>query len=141
MKIMRQIYRAIAVFLLTLSAGLPVKAAMQHQYAIVFLFQGTCVHCQTFAPKLKRFTEQYALPTYAFTLDGRSLPEYPVPIPATEEVVHTFLTPGDNVPATFLINVNSRKYVKVSFGDVSFAELEQSINGIMSDAAILEAME
>lgn len=130
--------------LITWLAFVPVsQASMNNQYAMVFFFRSDCAYCHAFAPKLKQFTEINGLSTYAFSLDGKSLAQYPVPIPATPEVSQMFF---DNprsitVPATFLINVNSRKFVRVSVGDVSYQQLEQSVNGIFNDASVLEAMQ
>ncbi|ENM5759976.1 type-F conjugative transfer system pilin assembly thiol-disulfide isomerase TrbB [Vibrio mimicus] len=113
------------------------------QYAMVFFFLSSCPDCHQFAPKLKQFTQINAMQTYAFSLDGQALSEYPVPIPATPEISQRFFDNPRNiiVPATFLINVNSGKYVRVSIGNVSYAELEQSVNGILNDQAIVEAMQ
>ncbi|WP_414930329.1 type-F conjugative transfer system pilin assembly thiol-disulfide isomerase TrbB [Vibrio mimicus] len=113
------------------------------QYAMVFFFRSDCPYCHRFAPKLERFTRVNALPTYAFTLDGKGLNTYPVPIPATPDISQRFFDNPRNitVPATFLINVNSGKYVRVSIGDVSYAELAQSVNGILNDPSVMETMQ
>ncbi|WP_425628595.1 type-F conjugative transfer system pilin assembly thiol-disulfide isomerase TrbB [Vibrio neptunius] len=132
-----------SVFILIWALTLPVYAAMQDQYALVFFYRSDCPYCHQFAPKFKAFTERKPLPTYVFSLDNRPLPDYPVPIPATPDIAQRFFENPRSitVPATFLINVNSRKFVKVSVGDVSYHELERSVQGILSDTALLEAMQ
>lgn len=117
-------------------------AAPNDQYAMVFFFRSDCPYCHQFAPTLKQFTQINGLHTYAFSLDGQALSDYPVPIPATPDISQMFFENPRNitVPATFLINVNSRKFVKVSIGNVSYAELQQSVDGILSDKEVLEAM-
>lgn len=131
------------VFLLLITVIFPVYAVRQDQYALVFFYRGDCPHCHNFAPKFKAFTEQHRLQTYVFSLDNQPLPDYPVPIPATPEISQSFFEDPRSitVPATFFINVSSRKFVKVSIGDVSYAELAHSVQVILSDRAVLEAIE
>ncbi|MEZ8862545.1 type-F conjugative transfer system pilin assembly thiol-disulfide isomerase TrbB [Vibrio sp. 10N.247.311.51] len=136
---MKYIFTFIALLLAPIQAA---HATMNNQYAMVFFFRSDCAYCHAFAPTLKQFTQANSLPTYAFTLDGKSMGQFPVPIPATPEVSQLFF---DNprsitVPATFLINVNTRKFVRVSVGNVSYQQLEHSVNGILSDSEVLEAM-
>ncbi|MFM2607287.1 type-F conjugative transfer system pilin assembly thiol-disulfide isomerase TrbB [Vibrio chagasii] len=121
----------------------PAYAAMQDHYAMVFFYRSDCPYCHKFAPKFKTFTQREQLQTYVFALDNKPIAQYPVPIPATPEISQLFFENPRNitVPATFLININSRKFVKVSIGDVTYEELEQSVKGILSDKAILEAMQ
>jgi type-F conjugative transfer system pilin assembly thiol-disulfide isomerase TrbB len=132
-----------SIFILVLTLTLPVHAAMQDQYAMVFFYRSDCPYCHQFAPKFKAFTESNQLPTYVFSLDNRPLPDYPVPIPATPNITQRFFENPRSitVPATFFINVNSRKFVKVSVGDVSYQELERSVQGILSDQALLATMQ
>ncbi|MGR5406502.1 type-F conjugative transfer system pilin assembly thiol-disulfide isomerase TrbB [Vibrio mediterranei] len=119
------------------------SAALNDQYAMVFFFRSDCPYCHQFAPTLKQFSQINGLQTYAFSLDGKALNEYPVPIPATPEISQMFFENPRSitVPATFLINVNSRKFVRVSIGNVSEQELTQSVNGIFNDPSVLEAMQ
>ncbi len=137
-------FKRTTLFFLLMVSNLPIStAAPNDQYAMVFFFRSDCAYCHQFAPKLKQFTEQNQMMTYAFSLDGQPIPQYPVPIPATPDISQTFFeNPRDiTVPATFLINVNSRKFVKVSIGDVSYSELANSVNGILNDALITTAMQ
>lgn len=130
-------------FLLFITTASSSYAAMQDQYAMVFFYRSDCPYCHQFAPKFKAFTQREQLQTYVFSLDNQPIAQYPVPIPATPEISQLFFENPRNitVPATFLINVNSRKFVKVSIGDVTYDELEQSVKGILSDRALLEAMQ
>nr|AKN37264.1 IncF plasmid conjugative transfer protein TrbB [Vibrio splendidus]AKN38548.1 IncF plasmid conjugative transfer protein TrbB [Vibrio splendidus]AKN38600.1 IncF plasmid conjugative transfer protein TrbB [Vibrio splendidus] len=128
--------------LFLLSPFATVQAAPNDDYAMVFFFRSDCPYCHRFAPKLKRVTHRQQLQTYAFSLDGQAVPHYPVPIPATPAVSQMFFDNPRNitVPATFLINVNSQKFVRVSIGDVSEVQLETSIRHILSDADTSEAI-
>ncbi|WP_394252853.1 type-F conjugative transfer system pilin assembly thiol-disulfide isomerase TrbB [Vibrio profundi] len=130
-------------FLLFITIASSSYAVMQDQYAMVFFYRSDCPYCHKFAPKFKAFTQQAQLQTYVFSLDNRPIAQYPVPIPATPEISQRFFENPRNitVPATFLLNVNSQKFVKVSVGDVTYDELEQSVKGILSDKALLEAMQ
>lgn len=117
--------------------------AMNGQYAMVYFFRSDCGYCLKFAPKFKAFAKQNNLFTYAFTLDGKGTPDYQSPIPSTPEIAQQFFTDPSNitVPATFLVNVNTRKYAKVSIGDVSSYQLQETFTNIMNDRKLLESLE
>jgi len=116
---------------------------MDGQYAMVFFFRSDCQYCHRFAPKLKAFSQQNNLYTYAFTLDGKAIRDYPAPIPSTPEIAEQFFENPRSitVPATFLINVNTRKYARVSIGDVSRYSLQETYDNIMNDKLILESLQ
>jgi len=116
---------------------------MENQYAMVFFFRSDCPWCHQFAPTLRRFTQNNNLFTYAFSLDGKGMPGYEVPMPATLDISALFFSHPQNVtvPATFLINVNTQKFVKVSIGAVSEAQLAQSVNNIFGDASVMAALQ
>ena len=115
---------------------------MNNEYAMVFFFRSDCPWCHKFAPNLKQFTEKNRLFTYAFSMDGQGMSGFEVPIPATREISEMFFSQPRSitVPATFLINVNSQKFVKVSIGAVSSNDLQTTFNNIMSDPETLEAL-
>ena len=117
--------------------------AMNGQYAMVYFFRSDCGYCRKFAPKFKAFAKQNNLFTYAFTLDGKGTPDYQSPIPSTPDIAQQFFSDPSNitVPATFLVNVNTRKYAKVSIGDVSSYQLQETFTSIMNDHKLLEALE
>ncbi|QFT13617.1 type-F conjugative transfer system pilin assembly thiol-disulfide isomerase TrbB [Vibrio sp. THAF190c] len=119
------------------------QAAPNDDYAMVFFFRSDCPYCHRFAPKLKSVTKRHQLGTYAFSLDGHSIPHYPVPIPATPEIGEMFFENPRSitVPATFLINVHSRKFVRLSIGDVSEEVLDRSVTRILSDPKTLEMLQ
>lgn len=116
---------------------------MKNQYAMVIFFESTCGYCHSFAPVFKEFTESVGIPVYDFTLDGKSIPTFPTPIPATEEIAKAFFENPRSVtvPATFFINVNSQKFVRVSIGNVSSQQLHDSYKRIMNDQEVLEALQ
>lgn len=133
--------RSLLLWLLVFTSS--VHATVPTHYALVFFYRSDCSYCHQFAPKFKALAHATHLPTYVFSLDNRPLPDYPVPIPATADISQRFF---DNprsitVPATFLINVNSRKFVKVSIGNVSYPALKASVDGLLSDPHVLDALE
>ena len=136
--------RTTLLLILMLSPFGSAYAMMQNSpYALVFFFRSDCPYCHSFSSTLKQFTDINRMQTYAFSLNGKALAEFPVPIPATPDISRLFFENPRSitVPATFLINVNTRKFVKVSIGDVSYDQLNQSVHGILNDPLILEAME
>ncbi|GLT20482.1 hypothetical protein GCM10007938_42670 [Vibrio zhanjiangensis] len=71
------------------------------------------------------------------------MPGYEVPITATPEIHRTFMTGAGSsqvVPATFLINVNSRKFARISSGLISQDVLYQSLSNALSDPDVQEAL-
>jgi type-F conjugative transfer system pilin assembly thiol-disulfide isomerase TrbB len=116
---------------------------MENQYAMVFFFRSTCSWCHQFAPTLTRFTQKNHLFTYAFSLDGIGMPGYEVPIPNTPEISQLFFNQPRSitVPATFLINVSTQKFVKVSIGAVSETDLQQTFDGLMHDPLVMASLQ
>ncbi|WP_139686155.1 type-F conjugative transfer system pilin assembly thiol-disulfide isomerase TrbB [Vibrio tasmaniensis] len=125
--------------LLTTSA----HAAMQNQYALVFFFESTCPYCHKAAPKITRLGERFQLPVYAFSVDEVGIAGFEVPIPVTPEIGQTFFPSNGKavMPATFLMNVNSRKFSRLSIGDVPESTLAQSIQQALSDPRVQEALQ
>ncbi|MEZ9187343.1 type-F conjugative transfer system pilin assembly thiol-disulfide isomerase TrbB, partial [Vibrio splendidus] len=63
--------------------------------------------------------------------------------PVTPEIGKTFF-PGQGktvMPATFLMNVNSRKFSRLSIGDVPESTLAQSIQNALNDPRVQEALQ
>ncbi|CDT82162.1 putative conjugative transfer protein TrbB [Vibrio coralliirubri] len=118
-------------------------AAMQNQYALVFFFESTCPYCHKTAPKITRLGEQFQLPVYAFSVDGPGIPGFEVPIPVTPEIGKTFFPAQRKtvMPATFLMNVNSRKFSRLSIGDVPESTLAQSLQHALNDPQVQEALQ
>ncbi|MCL1064302.1 type-F conjugative transfer system pilin assembly thiol-disulfide isomerase TrbB [Shewanella benthica] len=124
-------------------AGSAQSAANPHDYALVFFFRSDCPYCHQFAPKLLQLAAQTSTYTYAFSLDNKGIPGFEVPIPATPDIASTFF---DNprsvtVPASFLINVNTRKFVRLTVGDVSQAQLQQSYLNSLNDPLVIASMQ
>ncbi|MFB9214273.1 conjugal transfer protein TraF [Vibrio sinaloensis] len=136
--------RLLCTLFLFLSVSLhSAHAGMQNQYALVFFFDSTCNFCHRTAPKITLLGEQFQLPIYAFSVNGKGIPGFEVPIPVTPDIARTFFpqTAYPTLPATFLINVNSRKFARLSEGDVSLNQLSTSIQSALSDPRVLEALQ
>lgn len=111
-------------------------------YAFVFFFRSDCPYCHQFAPKLQQLSMQTGTFTYAFSLDNKGIAGFEVPIPSTPDIAATFF---DNprsvtVPATFLINVHTRKFVRLTVGDVTTAQLQQSYFESLNDPHVIASM-
>ncbi|MFY2508869.1 conjugal transfer protein TraF [Vibrio pectenicida] len=126
------------------NAAMNNEHTMSNEYAIVFLFQGSCRYCHQFSPSVMRVSQTLSLPVYGFSLDGGGVPGFEVPITATPEIRRTFMTgvgSSQVVPATFLINVNSRKFARISSGLVSDSVLSQGLSNAMNDPTVREALQ
>lgn len=112
-------------------------------YAIVFFFGGSCGYCHTFAPKLTRFASDSGLFVYPYSVDGGVLQQFPQPFMADEETILIFFPDisAARTPATFLLNVNNFKFVRLTEGNVSYAKLLESYNGVISDPEVMRALQ
>lgn len=119
------------------------QAVNPADYALVFFFRSDCPYCHQFAPKLQQLAAQTGTFTYAFSLDNKGIPGFEVPIPPTPDIASTFFENPRNitVPATFLINVNTRKFVRLSVGDVSAAQLQQSYQQSLNDPLVVASLQ
>lgn len=114
-----------------------------NDYALVFFFRSDCPYCHQFAPKLKQLAAQTGTYTYAFSLDNQGISGFEVPIPTTPDIASTFFENPRSVtvPASFLINVNTRKFVRLTVGDVTQAQLQQSYSNSLNDPQVIASMQ
>ncbi|WP_154723963.1 conjugal transfer protein TraF [Vibrio cyclitrophicus] len=130
--------------LLNVGHSVAMTPILSDKYAVVFFFRSDCGYCHRFAPKLKQLEATTGIPVYDFSLDARPIPDFPTPLPIDQEILARFFpaTQQDKrVPATFLMNVNSIKFVRMTVGDVSVAQLNESFSNIMNDDYVLQAIE
>lgn len=118
------------------------NAANPADYALVFFFRSDCPYCHQFAPKLQQLSIQTGTFTYAFSLDNKGIAGFEVPIPSTPDIAATFFENPRSVtvPATFLINVHTRKFVRLTVGDVTTAQLQQSYFESLNDPQVIASM-
>ncbi|HIF9533893.1 TPA: conjugal transfer protein TraF [Photobacterium damselae] len=102
------------------------KAPSTQPYGLAFIFSSHCPYCHKFAPTLVQFAKQTGLTVYPFSVDGAGLPQYPNPLTATQEIVQEFYHSTTNItyPALFLVNLNTRKHVTLSMGNVPLSALQ-----------------
>lgn len=114
------------------------------KYAVAFFFLSTCPECHEFSPKIRQLQALTGIPVYDFSIDGRPIPDFPRPMAVDQQIYGTFFPirqDANAVPATFLINVNTVKFVRMTIGDVTYEQLNQSFISILNDREILLAME
>ncbi|MDK9783749.1 conjugal transfer protein TraF [Vibrio sp. B172a] len=119
------------------------QTTMTGQYAIVFFHFSQCPECHKFTTAMKQFERTVGLPVYDFSFDGQPIPGYTAPMPTTPDITNAFFGDIKNAitPATFLINVNTGKYVRLSEGNVSYQALIGSYQTIRADRTIMETMQ
>jgi len=122
--------------------GTVITAANPNDHALVFFFRSDCPYCHQFAPKLAQLAAQTGTYTYAFSLDNHGIPGFEVPMPSTPDIASTFFANPRSVtvPASFLINVNTRKFVRLTVGDVTSAQLQQSYLQSLNDPQVIASM-
>lgn len=128
--------------LLALTSTSHAQTTMHGQYALVFFHFSQCPECHKFVPAMKKLEQTTTLPVYDFSFDGQPIPGYAAPIPTTPDITKAFFGDIKNAitPATFLINVNTGKYVRLSEGNVSYQALFSSYQRIRADGTTMESM-
>lgn len=113
---------------------LPQPTPRQAQYGLAFIFSSHCAYCHKFAPTLQTFAKQTQLPVYAFSVDGLGLPQYPRPLTATRDIIEAFYHTTHNLvfPSLFLVNLNNRKHVTLSIGNVPLSALNTTYQASMT---------
>ncbi len=123
-------------------AGHEVNTTRQHSdWGLVYIFSAHCSHCQRFSPLLAAVSSEYALPVYAYSVDGQGLPAYPTPLIADDTLLHVFY--GDQAvlyPATFFINVHSKRFVPLTRGALDATALRHTLHTILSNDGVKEAL-
>lgn len=104
------------------------------EYGLAFIFSASCPHCQKFAPTLEAFAATTGLYVYAFSVDGKGIHTYTQPLAATAEVMSDFFPSQESIiyPALFLVNLNTRKHVPLSLGNVPFNVLNETYKAAMT---------
>ncbi|MBF0206925.1 MAG: conjugal transfer protein TraF [Oligoflexia bacterium] len=93
-------------------------------YGLIFFFKGSCPHCHSFSPIIKKFGDEFNFSIVAVTLDGAILPEFASP-------KKNYLL-GEKlnlsvVPALYLVNPLTNMIAPISFGYTDWSTLSQKI--------------
>lgn len=89
-------------------------------YALVLFYESTCPHCQRFVPVVADVASKGNIKLYAFTLNGGTLPAVAKDsTPAAGDIINNFYqgAASHEVPAVFLVDVNTMAYLPVSVGE------------------------
>lgn len=129
--------------LLAITSTSYAQSTMEGQYALVLFHFSQCSECHRFAPTMKQLEQATQLPVYDFSFDGQPIPGYSTPMPATPDITTAFFGDTKNAitPATFLINVNTGKYVRISEGNVSYQALLSSYQNIRASTSTMESLQ
>jgi len=97
---------------------------LSQEYGLFFFFREGCHYCDRFAPIVKRFSEKYGWSVLAVSLDGGTLPEFPVArrdngISKRLQITH--------VPALIAIHPATKELIPLAYGMVSESEIEERI--------------
>lgn len=99
--------------------------SLASEYGLFFFFRESCPYCHAFAPVLKNFENQYGITVMAISLDGGTLPDYPMAVNdnglAEKLAVET-------VPALYALHPKTQQVIPLSFGLVSEAELKRRVS-------------
>jgi len=106
--------------------------AKNDRYIFVLFFSDQCPYCIQFAPVIKRFSASYEISVEAVSLNGKALPEFPDTIFATQDMIDlAYEGKPVTYPALFIADRKARKLFPVSFGALSFNELEERMQHLM----------
>jgi conjugal transfer pilus assembly protein TraF len=97
-------------------------------YGFFFFFAKACPYCHAFAPIVKQFMDKYRISVVPISLDGGSLPQFPVVVQdnGTAEALNVY-----KLPALFAVNPRSKKIIPLANGVLSLSELEENILRVM----------
>lgn len=116
----------------------PVKPNID-KHILVLFFSNQCPHCITFAPILKHFVEENHWNIEAISLNGQTLPEFPHALFATQDMIDVAYQGKPVVyPALFIANTQSKSLYPISFGEMSYPELQERIKIVKEKMAEYE---
>lgn len=104
--------------------------ALSEENGLFFFFAGDCPHCHTFAPIVKRFSEQYGWNVIAISVDGGTLAEFPNAqhdnglFQAWEVKV---------LPSLYAVNPSTKTVIPVAYGVTAMDEMENRIMTLIGD--------
>ncbi len=111
----------------------------EHSHILILFFSNQCPHCIKFAPLLKEYVAVNHWDIEAISLNGESLPEFPNAIFATQEMIDVAYQGKPVVyPALFMANPKTKALYPISFGALSYPELQERINAIQAKVAEYE---
>jgi conjugal transfer pilus assembly protein TraF len=109
-------------------------------HVLFFLFRSDCPYCQQFAPLLRSFEQKFGLRVFAISLDGGTLPEFP--LARIDNGIATTLK-VTQVPALFLASPRTNMITPLGYGVLSEAELLERLQVIaapIGNAAALPSL-
>jgi thiol-disulfide isomerase/thioredoxin len=122
-KPLKSILISIAILIFNLNPAFAINFNAKH--AILFFYAASCPHCQTTAPELAAFAEDFGIRVRPLALDNQ--PIYPFndfTIP-DEALVRTVFQEKIRYPALFLVNTDTLKIYPLSVGAMNYQELTQ----------------
>jgi conjugal transfer pilus assembly protein TraF len=99
-------------------------AALAKDNGLFFFFKSDCPYCHKLAPTVKLLQSRHGMEIFPVSLDGKGLPDFP----GYETDRGAAKNLGvDRVPALLLVSKTTGKVQAVSFGMISFSEIEERI--------------
>lgn len=110
----------------------PKTQSTESHYRMVLFFSNQCPHCVSFAPVLKRYAQVNQWHIEAISLNGETLPEFPNATFATQDLIDVAYRGKPVVyPALFIANTLNKTVYPVSFGEMSYPELEERMQQML----------
>ncbi len=136
--------RSITLRTLIFSIGLfstPAQAAFEDDFALVFFLRSTCHYCSQFSPDIRRLERESSLFIYAFSTDGLGVDDYPMPMLATGDILRVFYGLNEVVvPAVFLVNVHTQRFVQLTEGAVDYRVLSRQFHQVKNNQTMLQEL-
>jgi conjugal transfer pilus assembly protein TraF len=100
--------------------------SLSKTHGLFFFFASRCPHCHAFAPTIKRFADRYGFTIVPVSLDGQTLPEFPVFKRNRGQAEKLGIK---SLPAVVAVEPRNKDVtpVLVSYGNVSVAELAEKL--------------
>lgn len=97
---------------------------LSQENGLFFFFAGDCPHCHTFAPIVKRFSEQYGWNVIAISVDGGTVAEFP---DAQNDNGLFQAWEVKVLPSLYAVNPSTKTVIPVAYGVTAMDEMENRI--------------
>lgn len=120
---------------------LPMKSTVPFNktHTLVFFYASTCKHCHHFAPVLQSYAKKSGLSVLALSFDNTPIEGFNIFKPVTTEWVNVAFEGKEiHYPALFIMNQKTNALYPVSFGAMSYDELQLRMQAVISKILVYE---
>jgi len=103
-----------------------------NNHTLLYFFKSSCPYCKESSPVIKKWAFIHQVNIEAYTLDGKSTPEFKnANIPTDDLIKSAFVNHNISTPALFIINTKTLKIYPAIYGAVAFDELDTRMQNLV----------